>query len=107
MNKVEKTINILNNFKTSGVLTELIDILNMKQIILDEENDFKGLSSTILENWDSDCTLFLQNNGYDGNILIGYACEVESRGWVYALYNPDYFESFEEVKNYIRRYTYN
>lgn len=101
------TLEILKDWNNQKILNHFILILNDKRIILDDENDFRGISKSLLEKWDENCTKYIIEKGYD-NTQSTMSClgfEVKNRGFVYALYDTKHFNNIE-VKNYIQKYEY-
>lgn len=80
----EKVVNILRNSEPIS-LSNLIEKLNIDGIISDEDQMF--LSSTMVENWTSDCDLFLVERGYMGSTLKIHGKFYPSHGAVYVLFD--------------------
>jgi hypothetical protein len=104
---LKNTLEILKDWNNQKILNHFIIILNDKRIILDEENDFRGISRALIEKWDEKCTKYIIEKGYN-NTHARMCClglKVENRGFVYALYDDGYLSKCE-VENYIRKYNY-
>jgi len=93
------TLNILKNWNQS-VLNDLISLLNKQSIVSDE--DGTGLSSTMVEGWNSDCCSFLKKNGYKGEDLSKHALFFEGHGAVYVLYDSNNGITQEDAESYMK-----
>jgi hypothetical protein len=104
---LKNTLEILKDWNNQKILDHFIMILNDERIILDDENDFRGISRRLLEKWNENCTEYIIEKGYN-NTQSTMSClgfEVKNRGFVYALYDTEYLSKCE-VENYIQKYNY-
>lgn len=91
------TLQILQGWN-SGSLSLVIDALNKKGVITDEEST--GLSSYMIEHWNEACTEYLLIHGYAGGKIKTCAKYFPHLGAVYALYDEALLE-FEEITGYL------
>lgn len=101
------TLNFLKEIEKNGDLNLFVKILNLNYIILDEENDFKGISSMVLEKWNIDCTKYIIDKGYE-NSEAKFNClafEIKNRGFVYCLFDSNMM-NFDVAKKYVLSYKY-
>ena len=104
---LKNTLEILKDWNNQKILNHFIIILNDKRIILDEENDFRGIARTMIEKWDEKCTKYIIEKGYNNTQAVMHylGFKVENRGFVYAIYDAEYLSKCE-VENYIQKYNY-
>lgn len=92
-----KTIEILKGWERKTLLS-VIATLNVSNIVSDE--DLKGLSSVMIENWCEKCDQFLCANGYTGGRLRHQGKYYSTSGAIYVVYDESQI-SYEEANEYM------
>lgn len=98
-----KTIESLKSCERE-TLSNLIGTLNVNHIISDD--DLKGLSSAMIENWSEECDEFLRDNGYTGEQLRPHGKYYSAHGAIYVVCDESkisYEEATEYIKDIVRR----
>lgn len=95
--KTPDTLSTLRDWSPE-VLHEFITLLNQLGIVSDE--DRKGLSSTMVENWHDACEAFIRTKGYVGGTISSCGQFFAEHGAVYVLYDEER-HSYHEARRYL------